>query len=130
MKKKISQSIRAKTFLGLLALLVVCCAAIYGMVMIFLPRNYYIDLKGQITADFDALVESLEETGWEDGQDRLHAFAAKNHALVNVINHGKTVFSVNYGDKGGARHRAPPQRRPGKHRVDGADRGVCQRDLL
>ena len=100
MRKKISQSIRAKTFLGLLALLVVCCAAIYGMVMIFLPRNYYIDLKGQITADFDALVESLEETGWEDGQDRLHAFAAKNHALVNVINRdGKNVFSVNYGDK-------------------------------
>lgn len=97
---RISQSIRAKTFLGLLALLVVCCAAIYGMVMIFLPRNYYIDLKGQITADFDALVESLEETGWEDGQDSLHAFALKNHALVNVINHGKTVFSVNYGNKG------------------------------
>ena len=36
MRKKISQSIRAKTFLGLLALLVVCCAAIYGMVVVLL----------------------------------------------------------------------------------------------
>ena len=40
MRRKISQSIQAKTFLSMLALLVVCCILIYGMVMIFLPRNY------------------------------------------------------------------------------------------
>ena len=43
MRRKISQSIRAKTFLSMLALLVVCCIIIYGMVMIFLPRNYHTD---------------------------------------------------------------------------------------
>ena len=42
MRRKISQSIQAKTFLSMLALLVVCCIIIYGMVMIFLPRNYQI----------------------------------------------------------------------------------------
>ena len=39
MRKRISESIQAKTFLSMLALLVVCCIIIYGMVMIFLPRN-------------------------------------------------------------------------------------------
>ena len=31
----------------MLALLVVCCIIIYGMVMIFLPRNYHTQLEGQ-----------------------------------------------------------------------------------
>ena len=47
MRRKISQSIQAKTFLSMLALLVVCCIIIYGMVMIFLPRNYHTELEGQ-----------------------------------------------------------------------------------
>ena len=52
MRKRISESIQAKTFLSMLALLVVCCIIIYGMVMIFLPRNYHTQLEGQVTADF------------------------------------------------------------------------------
>ena len=52
MKKKISESIRAKTFLSMLALLVVCCVIIYGVVMVFLPKNYHTKLEGQITSDF------------------------------------------------------------------------------
>ena len=35
MRKKISESIQAKTFISMLALLVVCCVIIYGMVMVF-----------------------------------------------------------------------------------------------
>ena len=52
MRKRISESIQAKTFLSMLALLVVCCIIIYGMVMIFLPRNYHTELEGQVTSDF------------------------------------------------------------------------------
>ena len=60
MRKKISESIQAKTFLSMLALLVVCCVIIYGMVMVFLPRNYHSQLEGQVTSDFYDLVEELE----------------------------------------------------------------------
>ena len=52
MRKRISESIQAKTFLSMLALLVICCIIIYGMVMIFLPRNYHTELEGQVTSDF------------------------------------------------------------------------------
>ena len=41
MKKKISESIQIKTFLSMLALLIVSCVLIYGLVMFFLPRNYH-----------------------------------------------------------------------------------------
>ena len=57
MRKRISESIQAKTFLSMLALLVVCCIIIYGMVMTFLPRNYHTQLEGKVTADFYDLVE-------------------------------------------------------------------------
>ena len=39
MRRKIRQSIQAKTFLSMLAMLVVCCILIYGMEVIFLTEN-------------------------------------------------------------------------------------------
>ena len=65
MRKRISESIQAKTFLSMLALLVVCCIIIYGMVMMFLPRNYHTELEGQVTSDFYDLVDILDQNGWE-----------------------------------------------------------------
>ena len=62
MRRKISQSIQAKTFLSMLALLVVCCILIYGMVIIFLPRNYHTELEGQVTSDFYDLRRSWSRT--------------------------------------------------------------------
>ena len=52
MKKKISESIQAKTFLSMLALLLACCIIIYAMVMVFLPKNYQTELESQATSDF------------------------------------------------------------------------------
>lgn len=75
MRRKISQSIQAKTFLSMLALLVVCCIIIYGMVMIFLPRNYHTELEGQVTSDFYDLVEVLERNGWEASSNSLMEFS-------------------------------------------------------
>ena len=87
----------------MLALLAACCIIIYGMVMIFLPRNYYTDLEGQVTADFNSLLDTISEKGWQASTEELHRFALKNHALVNIIDDGgKNVFSVNYSDTGPA----------------------------
>ena len=52
MKKKISESIQAKTFLSMLALLLACCIIIYAVVMVFLPKNYQTELESQATSDF------------------------------------------------------------------------------
>ena len=82
LRKRISESIQAKTFLSMLALLVVCCIIIYGMVMIFLPRNYHTQLEGQVTADFYDLVEILERNGWESSS------AAYLHYQMNTMVNG------------------------------------------
>ena len=99
MRKRISESIQAKTFLSMLALLVVCCILIYGMVMIFLPRNYHTQLEGQVTADFYDLVEILEWNGWEASSDSLLEFSMTNNASVEISDrNGENLFSVNFAD--------------------------------
>lgn len=99
LRKKISESIQAKTFLSMLALLVICCIIIYGMVMIFLPRNYHTELEGQVTSDFYDLVEVLEQNGWEASSDSLMEFSMTNNASVEVNdNYGNNLFSVNFAD--------------------------------
>ena len=83
----------------MLALLVVCCIIIYGMVMIFLPRNYHTQLEGQVTADFYDLVEILERNGWEASSDSLMEFSMMNNASVEINDdYGNNLFSVNFAD--------------------------------
>lgn len=97
MKKKISQSIRAKTFLSMLALLTACCLMIYGIVMLVLPQNYYTDLEDQVADDFDALLDTFDEKTWAASTDEIERFAVHNHALVNIINDsGEVLYSVNH----------------------------------
>ena len=97
MKKRISQSIRAKTFLSMLALLAACCLMIYGIVMLVLPQNYYTDLEDQVADDFDALLDTFDEKTWAASTDEIERFATHNHALVNIINDsGEVLYSVNH----------------------------------
>ena len=99
MKKKISESIQAKTFLSMLALLLACCIIIYAMVMVFLPKNYQTELESQATSDFYRLMETLERSGWEAGSEEILAFSMKNNATVRIADiDGSNVFSVNYAD--------------------------------
>ena len=99
MKKKISESIQAKTFLSMLALLLACCIIIYAMVMVFLPKNYQTELESQATSDFYDLVEVLERNGWEASSDSLMEFSMMNNASVKINdNYGNNLFSVNFAD--------------------------------
>ena len=84
MKRKISESIQTKTFLGMLVLLVVCCIVIYGMVMVFLPESYQTELENQVSADFYDLVKVLEQNGLQESCDSLMEFSMKNNASVKI----------------------------------------------
>ena len=80
----------------MLALLIVSCVLIYGLVMFFLPRNYHAELQSQVTADFYELVEIIEQNGWESSTNSILEFALKNNASVTVTDGaGESVFSVN-----------------------------------
>lgn len=39
----------------------ICCILIYGMVMIFLPKNYRSDLESQFVSEFQTLVQNIEK---------------------------------------------------------------------
>ena len=96
LKKRISKSIRAKTFLSMLALLVGCCIIIYALVMVFLPKNYQTELESQATADFYELATHLERNGWEESSDSLLQFSVQNNASVEINDeYGNTLFAVN-----------------------------------
>lgn len=97
MRKRISESIQAKTFISMLTLLVGCCIIIYAMVMIFLPKNYQTKLEKQITSDFCRMIEILEKNGWEENADNILEFSIKNNASVRISDeHDNNVFSVNF----------------------------------
>lgn len=99
MRKKISESVELKTFLGMLALLVVCCALIYAMVMVFLPRSYQTEIEGQVSSDFSSLVALLEERGWQSAEQDVLEFSVRNNASVQIVDEaGVEAYSVNYAD--------------------------------
>lgn len=96
LRRKISGSIRAKTFISMLVLLVACCILIYGMVMIFLPKNYQSELENQATSEFYDLVAQVEQNGWEESSDHIFQFSMRNHASVKITDEwGNELFGVN-----------------------------------
>lgn len=99
MKKRIKGSIGAKTFLTMFTLLLLCCIFIYGIVMVFLPKNYHTELQNQFTTDFYALIESLEKNGWEKTEQDMLAFSVKNNASLRIEDEaGNEIFAVNIQD--------------------------------
>lgn len=96
MRKKIKDSIGAKTFLTMFLLLTICCILIYGMVMVFLPKNYHLELQNQFTTDLYKLTESLEKNGWEDISQDILAFSIRNNAFVRIEDEaGNEMLAVN-----------------------------------
>lgn len=96
MRKKIKESIGAKTFLTMFLLLTVCCILIYGMVMVFLPKNYQVELQNQFTTDLYKLTESLEKSGWEDISQDILAFSIRNNAFARIEDEaGNEMLAVN-----------------------------------
>jgi len=96
LRKKIKESIGAKTFLTMFLLLTVCCILIYGMVMVFLPKNYQVELQNQFTTDLYKLTESLEKSGWEDISQDILAFSIRNNAFVRIEDEaGNEMLAVN-----------------------------------
>lgn len=94
MRKKLSQSIQAKTFLSMLALLVVCCAVVYGMVVFFLSTAYHSYLVGEFHNDFRSLLNSVMERGWTASLDSVTAFTQKHDAALQLIAHGRPLYTA------------------------------------
>jgi two-component system sensor histidine kinase VanS len=66
------------------------------MVMVFLPKNYQVELQNQFTTDLYKLTESLEKSGWEDISQDILAFSIRNNAFVRIEDEaGNEMLAVN-----------------------------------
>lgn len=96
MKKRIKESVSAKTFISMLVILMICCILIYGMVMIFLPKNYRSDLESQFVSEFQTLVQNIEKNGVETNTQNIVSFSVRNNASVVITEeNGKEIYSLN-----------------------------------
>lgn len=93
---KIKESIGAKTFLSMLALLIICCIIIYVLVMVFLPKSYRAELETQFSNEFQNLISELEEDGYEKNSQAITNFAMHNSARVVISDsNNEEVFIIN-----------------------------------
>ncbi len=105
---RVGASVEAKTFLGMFALLAGCCALVYALVAVSLPRGYRAELEARATAEFHGLVEALGQDGWEAHAADLTAFALRNDASVRVEDEGgAAVFAANYAERDSDASEAP-----------------------
>jgi len=96
LKKRIKESVSAKTFISMLVILMICCILIYGMVMIFLPKNYRSDLESQFVSEFQTLVQNIEKNGVETNTQNTVSFSVRNNASVIITEeNGKEIYSLN-----------------------------------
>ncbi len=96
LKRKVKDSIGAKTFLSMLSLLIICCVIIYGMVMIFLPKNYQWELESQFVAEFERLVNNLGRGDVDSNSQEIISFSVRNNAVVIIYDSsGEEIYSIN-----------------------------------
>lgn len=100
MIRKIKESIGAKTFISILLLLILCCTIIYGMVMIFLPKNYKTELTEQFVSEFEELANVIESNGIEESTQEIAVFAVRNNASVEVTKDEDVIYSFNVTETG------------------------------
>lgn len=75
--------------------------------MVFLPKNYHVELQNQFTTDLYKLTESLEKNGWEDISQDILAFSIRNNAFVRIEDEaGNEILAVNISNDENENHAA------------------------
>lgn len=95
MLKNIKGSISKKIFISMVAILMVCCAIIYSLVLYFMPRNFYTELESRFANEFNILVETLQIEGWQNSSQDIIDFSINNQATITIMDSDRSeVFSI------------------------------------
>jgi len=93
--KNIKGSISKKIFISMVAILMVCCAIIYSLVLYFMPRNFYTELESRFANEFNILVETLQIEGWQNSSQDIIDFSINNQATITIMDSDRSeVFSI------------------------------------
>lgn len=91
MIKKIRDSLSAKVFIWIASLLILCSLLIYGIVMIILPKSYTTVVSARFVDEMAQLVETLEQTSYEDAPEVIEQFCQNNQAMIMLKDGDETI---------------------------------------
>ena len=74
MRKKIKNSLSIKVFLWVFSALTICSVLIYGIVLIFLPKQYQITSDKQLDTNTEILVSKLQDMSYKDAIEEIYNF--------------------------------------------------------
>lgn len=91
MRKKIRNSLSAKVFLWVFAMLTICSMLIYGIVMAVIPQRYQIASDGQIESNANKLFSDLEKSSYDEAIKKIYNFCIENNTAATMIGEGESL---------------------------------------
>ena len=82
MRKKIKNSLSIKVFLWVFSALTICSILIYGIVLIFLPKQYQITSDKQLDTNTEILVSKLQDMPYKDAIEEIYNFCIQNNSAA------------------------------------------------
>ena len=82
MRKKIKNSLSIKVFLWVFSALTICSVLIYGIVLIFLPKQYQITSDKQLDTNTEILVSKLQDMPYKAAIEEIYNFCIQNNSAA------------------------------------------------
>ena len=82
MRKKIKNSLSIKVFLWVFSALTICSVLIYGIVLIFLPKQYQITSDKQLDTNTEILVSKFQDMPYKDAIEEIYNFCIQNNSAA------------------------------------------------
>lgn len=94
MLRKIKNSLNAKTFIAVAALLLISGTLIYSLVLIYMPRTYRNEVNKKFNDNFQILMQMLDEDSGENTEQLIQNFGVANNTSVFITDtNSNTLFS-------------------------------------
>lgn len=94
MLRGIKNSLNAKTFIAVAALLLISGVLIYTLVMVYMPRTYRNEVNKRFNDNFEILMQMLDDDNGENTEQLIQNFGISNKTNVFINDkYNNTLFS-------------------------------------
>lgn len=95
MREKVKNSLSVKVFLWVFSALTICSILIYGIVLIFLPKQYQVTSDRKLDANTEMLVSKLQNMTYENAVNEIYDFCIQNNSAAIL---GDEKGALNFGE--------------------------------
>ena len=82
LREKVKNSLSVKVFLWVFSALTICSILIYGIVLIFLPKQYQVTSDRKLDANTEMLVSKLQNMTYENAVNEIYDFCIQNNSAA------------------------------------------------